>query len=148
AFPNQENMPVTASPSPLVIAFAFGLSFATGILFGLAPALMAAHTQPVASLRSNARTTAQGASLLQHGLVVLQAGLSLVLLVVAELFMQSLNKAQNVDMKLDTTTRYIAHINPQAAGYKNTEVEPLYQTIVDRFHDIPGVVKVGLSTYT
>ena len=148
AFPNQENMPVTASPSLLVIAFAFALSLATGILFGLAPALMAARAQPVESLRSNARTTTQGASLLQRGLVVLQAGLSLVLLVIAGLFTQSLNKAQNVDMKLDPTNRYIAHINPQAAGYKNTEVEPLYQTIVDRFHDIPGVVKVGLSTYT
>src|SRR5215813_4106726 len=148
AFPNQENMPVTASPSLLVIAFAFALSLATGILFGLAPALMAARTQPVESLRSNARTTTQGASLLQRGLVVLQAALSLVLLVAAGLFAQSLNKAENVDMKLDTTNRYIAHINPQAAGYKNTEVEPLYQTIVDRFHDIPGVVKVGLSTYT
>ena len=51
-------------------------------------------------------------------------------------------------MHLDATNRYIAHINPQSAGYKNTEVEPLYQSIVDRFHAIPGVVKVGLATYT
>jgi predicted permease len=148
AFPNQHNMPVTASPSPLVIGFAFALSLVTGILFGLAPALMAACTQPAEALRSNARTTAHGASLLQRALVVLQAALSLVLLVAAGLFAQSLNKAENVDMKLDATNRYIAHINPQAAGYKNTEVEPLYQTIVDRFHAIPGVLKVGLATYT
>jgi macrolide transport system ATP-binding/permease protein len=148
AFPNQENMPVTASPSLFVIAFAFALSLVTGILFGLAPALMAARTQPAESLRSNARTIAPGASFLQRGLVVLQAALSLVLLVAAGLFAQSLNKAENVDMKLDATNRYIAHINPQAAGYKNTEVEPLYQTIVDRFHAIPGVLKVGLATYT
>src|SRR6185312_13140563 len=33
AFPNQENMPVTASPSLLVIAFSFALSLVTGILF-------------------------------------------------------------------------------------------------------------------
>jgi macrolide transport system ATP-binding/permease protein len=148
AFPDQHNMPVTASPSPLVIGFSFALSLLTGILFGLAPALMAARTQPAEALRSNARTTAQGASLLQRGLVVLQAALSLVLLVAAGLFAQSLNKAENVDMKLNTTNRYIAHINPQAAGYKTTEVEPLYQTIVDRLHALPGVVKVGLSTYT
>ena len=148
AFPDQHNMPVAASPSPLVIAFAFVLSLVTGVLFGLAPALMAARTQPVESLRSNSRTTAQGASILQRALVILQAALSLVLLVAAGLFAQSLNKAQNVDMRLDTTNRYIAHINPQAAGYKNTEVEPLYQTIIDRFHAVPGVVKVGLSTYT
>ena len=148
AFPNQQNMPVTASPSPLVIGFAFVLSLVTGILFGLAPALMAARAHPAEALRSNARTTAHGASFLQRGLVVLQAALSLVLLVAAGLFAQSLNKAENVDMKLDTRNRYIAHINPQAAGYKNTEVEPLYQTIVDRFHSIPGVLKVGLATYT
>ena len=148
AFPDQQNMPIHASPSPLVIGFAFALSLVTGVLFGLAPALMAARTQPAEALRSNARTTAQGASYLQRSLVVLQAALSLVLLVAAGLFAQSLNKAENVDMKLDATNRYIAHINPQAAGYKNTEVEPLYQTIVDRFHAIPGVLKVGLATYT
>ncbi|HZD49141.1 MAG TPA: ABC transporter permease, partial [Silvibacterium sp.] len=148
AFPNQHNMPLTASPSPLVIGFTFALSLVTGILFGLAPALMAARTQPAEALRSNARTTAQGASFLQRALVVLQAALSLVLLVAAGLFAQSLNKAENIDMKLNATNRYIVHINPQAAGYKNTEVEPLYQIIVDRFHEIPGVLKVGLSTYT
>jgi predicted permease len=148
AFPNQQNMPVAASPSPLVIGFAFGLSLVTGVLFGLAPALMAARTQPAEALRSNARTTAHGASFLQRALVVLQAALSLVLLVAAGLFAQSLNKAENVDMKLDATNRYIAHINPQAAGYTNTQVEPLYQTIEDRFHALPGVLKVGLATYT
>jgi macrolide transport system ATP-binding/permease protein len=148
AFPDQHNMPVNASPSPLVIGFAFALSLITGVLFGLAPALMAARTQPAEALRSNARTTAHGASFVQRSLVVLQAALSLVLLVAAGLFAQSLSKAENVDMKLDATNRYIAHINPQAAGYKNTEVEPLYQTIVDRFHAIPGVLKVGLATYT
>ncbi|MGO9936689.1 MAG: ABC transporter permease [Terracidiphilus sp.] len=148
AFPNQHDMPVSASPSPLVIGFSVALSLVTGILFGLAPALMAARTQPAEALRSNARTTAHGASILQRALVALQAALSLVLLVAAGLFAQSLSKAENVDMKLDATNRYIAHINPQSAGYKNTEVEPLYQTIVDRFHAIPGVLKVGLATYT
>jgi macrolide transport system ATP-binding/permease protein len=148
AFPDQHNMPVAASPTALVIGFAFALSLVTGILFGLAPALMAARTRPADALRSNARTTALGASFLQRGLVVLQAALSLVLLVAAGLFAQSLSKAQNVEMKLDTTNRYIAHINPQGAGYKTTEVGPLYQTTVDRFHSIPGVLKVGVSTYT
>src|SRR5579859_6507686 len=148
AFPDQHNMPIDAAPSPLVIGFAIGLSLATGIIFGLAPAMIAARTEPAEALRANARTTALGASVLQRALVVVQAALSLVLLVAAGLFAQSLNKAENVDMKLDARNRYIAHINPQAAGYKNTEVEPLYQTIVDRFHAIPGVLKVGLATYT
>jgi macrolide transport system ATP-binding/permease protein len=148
AFPNQQNMPVNAMPSPLVIGFAFALSLVTGILFGLAPAVLALRVQPIEALRSNARTTAQGASFVQRGLVVVQAALSLVLLVAAGLFVQSLNKARNQDMRLDTTNRYIIHINPQAAGYKTPEVEALYRTIEDNFHALPGVVKVGLSTYT
>lgn len=148
AFPHQHNMPINASPSLLVIGFAFALSLLTGVLFGLAPALMAARTHPAEALRANTRTTTHGASFLQRSLVVLQSALSLVLLVAAGLFAQSLSKAQNVDMKLDATNRYIAHINPQAAGYKPAELEPLYQSIVDRFHSVPGVVKVGLSTYT
>ena len=148
AFPSQRGVPIDASPSLAVIAFAFGLSLVTGILFGVAPAWIAARTQPAEALRSNPRTTAQGASWLQRALVVLQAALSLVLLVAAGLFTQSLNKAQGINMKLDATNRYIIHINPQAAGYATTQVEALYRTIEDRFHALPGVVKVGLATYT
>jgi predicted permease len=148
AFPGDQHVPIDATPSPVIIAFAFGLALVTGILFGIAPAWLAARTQPADALRSNARTTAQGASLLQRGLVVLQAALSLVLLVAAGLFAQSLNKLQSTDMKLDPTNRYIIHINPQAAGYATTQVEALYRTIEDRFHALPGVLKVALATYT
>ena len=148
AFPSQRGIPIDASPSPAVIAFAFGLALVTGILFGVAPAWIAARTQPAEALRSTPRTTAHGASWLQRALVVLQAALSLVLLVAAGLFTQSLNKAQGINMKLDATNRYIIHINPQAAGYATTQVEALYRTIEDRFHALPGVVKVGLATYT
>ena len=148
AFPAAQNVPIDAAPSPLVIAFAFALSLLTGILFGVAPAWIAAQAQPAEALRSGTRTTAAGASLLQRSLVVLQASLSLVLLVGAGLFAQSLNKLESSDMHLDSTNRYIIHINPQAAGYKQTQLESLYRTIETNFHALPGVVKVGLSTYT
>ena len=148
AFPGDENVPIHASPSLEVIGFAFALSLVTGVLFGVAPAWIAANANPADVLRSGTRTTASGASLLQRGLVVLQAALSLVLLVGAGLFAQSLNKLQSTDMKLNTTNRYIVHINPQAAGYSQTQVEVLYRTIEDRFHTLPGVTKVGIATYT
>jgi macrolide transport system ATP-binding/permease protein len=148
AFPGAQSVPIDASPSLPVLAFACGLSLVTGVLFGVAPAWIAAQADPAEALRTGARTTASGASLLQRGLVVLQAALSLVLLVGAGLFTQSLNKLQNTDMKLDAKNRYIVHINPQAAGYSQTQLEVLYRTMEDRFHAIPGVVKVGISSYT
>ncbi len=70
------------------------------------------------------------------------------LLVGAGLFSQSLNKLQSTDMKLDSRNRYIVHINPQAAGYSQTRLEALYRTMEERFHALPGVVKVGIATYT
>jgi predicted permease len=70
------------------------------------------------------------------------------LLVGAGLFAQSLNKLQSTDMHLDSKNRYIVHINPQAAGYLQTQVEALYRTMETQFHALPGVVKVGIATYT
>ena len=148
AFPGDQNVPIHASPSLEVIGFAFGLSVMTGILFGVAPAWITASANPADALRTGSRTTATGASLLQRGLVVLQAALSLVLLVGAGLFAQSLNKLQSSDLKLDARNRYIVHINPQAAGYSQTQLEALYRQMEDRFHALPGVTKLGIATYT
>jgi predicted permease len=131
-----------------VIGFACALSLATGILFGVAPAWMAAQAQPADALRSGTRTTAATTSLLQRSLVVLQAALSLVLLVAAGLFSQSLNKLQSTNLRLETKNRYIVHINPQAAGYTQSQLEALYRTMEQRFHALPGIVNVGIATYT
>ena len=147
-FPGAQNVPIAATPSLTVIGFACGLSLLTGILFGVAPAWMAAQAKPADVLRSSARTTATGASLLQRGLVVAQAALSLVLLVGAGLFSQSLNKLRNTDLKLETRNRYVVHISPQTAGYSQRRLEALYRTMEDRFHALPGIVKVGIATYT
>ena len=148
AFPGAERLPIQASPSIPVLEFAFAVSLVTSVLFGVAPAWIAAQAQPTEALRTGSRTTSTRASMLQRGLVVLQAALSLVLLVSAGLFSQSLNKLQGADMKLDAKNRYILHINPQAAGYAQTQVEALYRTIEQRFHELPGVKNVGISSYT
>ncbi len=148
AFPGAQNVPIDASPSGVVLAFAFGISLLTGILFGVAPAWITSNANPADALRSGTRTTTSGASLLQRSLIVLQSALALVLLVGAGMFIQSLNKLRNIDLKLNSTNRYIVHFNPQAAGYSPAQVEALYRTIEERFHAIPGVQKVGISTYT
>jgi predicted permease len=148
AFPGAQNLPIHANPSLPVVAFAFGLSLLTGILFGVAPAWLAAKAEPADALRSGARTTAGGASRLQRTLVVLQAALSLVLLIGAGLFSQSLSKLQHTDLKLDARNRYLVHINPQGAGYATTQVEALYRNIEQAFHALPGVENVGIGTNT
>jgi predicted permease len=147
AFPDAKGLPIHASPSLVVLGFACGLSLVTGVLFGVAPAWIAAQAEPADALRSGTRATG-GASLLQRGLVVVQATLSLVLLVGAGLFSQSLHKLQHADLKLESKNRYIVHFNPQAAGYSQRQLGNLYRAIEDQFHAIPGVEKVGICSYT
>jgi predicted permease len=147
AFPDAKNLPIHASPSLTVLGFACGLSLLTGVLFGVAPAWIAAKAQPADALRSGSRSTG-GATLLQRGLVVLQATLSIVLLMGAGLFSQSFGKLQHKDLKLDARNRYIVHINPQAAGYAQHQLGELYRSIADQFHAIPGVERVGIASYT
>ena len=148
AFPGAEHVPIDARPSPLILAFAFGLSLLTGMLFGVAPAWIASKAEPVDALRCGMRSVAGGATLLQRALVVLQAALSLVLLVGAGIFAQSLAKLQHIDLKLDPVNRYIVHINPQTAGYVQHQVVDLYRVIEDRFRALPAVDKVGIASYT
>ena len=148
AFPASLNVPIHAGPAPAVLGFACALSITTGILFGLAPAWIASKLKPADALRIGSRTTVAGASLLQRSLVVFQVALSLVLLIGAGLFLESLNNLKNTDLKLDAKNRYIVHINPQAAGYVQTQLDTLYHTMEDRFHALPGVTKVGIASYT
>jgi hypothetical protein len=141
-------VPIHANPSLAVLGFALGISLITGVLFGVAPAWMAAQAEPADALRTGMRTTTSRASVMQRSLVILQTALSLILLVSAGLFAASLNKLQKTDMKLESKNRYIVHIDPQAAGYLPSQVGALYQAIEERFHGVPGVVKVGISTVT
>jgi predicted permease len=143
-FTGEQHVPIHASPPWQVLVFALGISIVAGVLFGVAPAWISSQAALANSLRSGTRTMAGGASLLQRSLVILQAAFSLVLLVGAGLFAQSLNKLESTDMKLDATNRYIVHVNPQAAGYQVGQLEALARTMEERFHAVPGIVKVGL----
>ena len=148
AFPASSSLPIHASPSLPVLGFDCAVSLITGILFGIAPAWIAARAEPADALRSGSRTTAGGATLLQRTLIVAQSALSLILLVGAGLFTQSLGKIEHTNLRLDPTNRYIVHINPEAAGYSQHQVGELYRMIEERFHALPGVEKVGISTYS
>lgn len=148
AFPGATELPIQTVPSPAVLAFACALSLVTAILFGIAPAWMAANAEPADALRTGHRAAMGGSTLPQRGLVVLQTALSLVLLIAAGLFAQSLNRLQHTDLRLESRNRFIVHIDPQAAGYLPSQVGGLYRSIEQQFHAIPGVLKVGISTYT
>jgi macrolide transport system ATP-binding/permease protein len=147
-FPDSPTLSIHTAPSLPVLSFAFGLSLLTGLVFGIVPAWITSQEQPANAMRGVNRNTRDRSSLLQRSLVILQAALSLVLLVGAGLLGKSLNKLEHQEFGLETTNRVIVHMNPLKAGYKPEQLQSLYQLIEDRFHALPGVERVGLSIYT
>jgi predicted permease len=141
-------MPVNAMLALPVLGFAFAVSVATGLIFGVAPAWMGSKEQPANAMRGSNRSTRDGSSVLQRSLVVLQAALSVVLLIGAGLLGKSLDKLQHQDLGLATDNRGIVDMNPLKAGYKPEQPQGLNQQIEDGFHAMPGVERVGLTLYT
>ena len=141
-------MPVDAAPSLPVIGFAFAASLLTGLIFGAAPAWISSKEHPANAMRGANRSTRDRSSLLQRSLVILQAALSVVLLIGAGLLGKSLNKLQHQNLGLEAENRVIVDMNPLKAGYKPEQLQGLYQQIEDKFHAMPGVEQVGLTLYT
>jgi macrolide transport system ATP-binding/permease protein len=148
AFPDSPNLPIHADPSPVVLGFAFAVSLLTGLVFGIAPAWITSHSEPAEALRGSNRSTRDSSSLLQRSLVVVQAALSLVLLVGAGLLTKSLSKLEHQNFGIQTDNRVVIHVSPENAGYQPTQLQALYEEMTQRFLSMPGVEQVGLSLYT
>jgi predicted permease len=140
-------VPIEATPSMPVLLFAFGASLLTGILFGIAPAWMTSHAEPVEALRGANRSTGHGARWPQKALVIGQAAVSLVLISAAAMLTQSLRNLKNQDFGFDTQDRYIAWINPLVAGYKADQLDLLYRRIDEQLQSIPRIQGVTAATY-
>jgi len=148
AFPDARNMPIDASPSPIVLGFAFLVSLVTGALFGIAPAWLSSHAQPAEALRGVNRSTRDRSSLPQKALVVFQAALSLVLLAGAILMSKTLVNLEHQNFGIATSDRYVLHFDPAGAGYSIDRLPGLYRQIEERFSTLPGVTNVGMAIYS
>jgi predicted permease len=128
-----------------VLAFTFGVSLATVLLFGLLPALRSAWVNPVAGLRDR---TMIGAPRLRLGKVpgTVQVGLSLLLVVGAGLFVRTFANLSRVDPGFNTENLLLFQLNAGQAGYKNEQLTDFYSTLSRSLAAIPGVHAVGYSS--
>jgi putative ABC transport system permease protein len=140
-------VPISATPSLPVLLFTLGISVLTGVIFGIAPAWVTSHADPVEALRGANRSVGSGRSWAQKSLVIAQAAMSLVLLSVAALLGQSLRNLQHQDFGFETEGRFIAWINPMLGNYKPEELLPLFRQTNDRLRQIPGVRMVAPALY-
>ena len=140
-------VPIDAAPSAPVLLFTLGVSLLTGICFGVAPAWVNSHAEPLDALRGANRSTAGKTSLPQKALVVAQAAISLVLLSAAVMLSQSLRNMEHEKFGFDMRGRYIVWIDPLLAGYQQDQLENLYERIQERMRRIPGVRNASIALY-
>ncbi len=141
-------IPVQTSPSTPVLLFALGVSVLTGIIFGIAPAWMSSHAQPVEALRGAHREVGGGRHWAQKALVIAQAAVSLVLLSAAAMLGGSLRNLEHQDFGFDPDGRYLVYINsPLLSNHKQEQLVPLFREMQDRLSVIPGVRGVSSVTY-
>ena len=133
--------------NPRVLAFTIGMSVATGILFGVMPALQSSRPDLVAELKERP-TVASGSRWynIRHLLVVGQVALSLVALVSAGLFLRSLANAQSTDLGFDSDRFMVLGMNAGNQGFDETRGRDLYRRTLERLASVPGVESATLST--
>ena len=141
-------VPIDATPSLPVLAFAFLLSLLTGALFGTAPAWLASHAEPVEALRGANRSTQDRSTLPQKVLVVFQATLSVVLLAGAGLLTRSLMNMQHQDFGYETARRVTISLAAPYNSYSQPRLDAMYRELHDRLAHIPGVERAALAQYT
>jgi predicted lysophospholipase L1 biosynthesis ABC-type transport system permease subunit len=148
AFRSAHFVPIDASPSLPVLAFAFGVSLFTGLLFGTAPAWLTSHAQPADAMRGANRSTRDSSSLSQKGLVVVQATLSVVLLTGAGLLTLSLQKMERQNFGFETGHRVNVSVNAPFSNYPLEKQDAVYRALQQRLARIPGVQNAALAQYT
>jgi predicted permease len=138
-----------ASPDVGVLAFTIGVSAATGLLAGLAPAWQASRPALVPSLKDDLRTGGGGGRVfLRRALVVAQVALSLLLAIGAGLFVRSLGNLQGLDAGFRREQTVIGFVDPSRNGYKGQRLREFYERLASSVAGMPGVRSVSLASIT
>ncbi len=129
AFHSSHFLPISVTPSLIVLAFAFGLALLTGIIFGAAPAWLATRTDPAEALRGSGRGTQDRSSFARKTLLVVQATLSVVLVAGATMLARSLNKLEHQDFGYQVQNRVEVDMNNPPATYTQPQLAALYRQL-------------------
>jgi macrolide transport system ATP-binding/permease protein len=130
-----------------VLAFTAMASIATGLVFGLVPALHASSPRMVQALREESGRTSAGAAKhrLRNGLVVAQVALCLVLLVGAGLFLQSLRRGAHLQPGFDPANVVMASFDVFPAGYDRARGLVFQRQLLDRLRSAAGIERAALA---
>jgi predicted permease len=131
---------LTSTPDWQVLAFTFAISMLAGAIFGLVPALQSTRPKLATTLKDQAGGVIRGGSAgLRKGLVVAQVSLSLLLLIGAGLFLQSLRNLKTLNPGFDVKNLIAFDVDPTSNPRAKGWVAEYYRRLGDRLSALPGV---------
>jgi predicted permease len=133
-----------------VLSFAAAIGGLTAILFGAFPAVRSTRVPLEAALRGSRAEASRPGALARSGrwVVASQVTFSLVLLVVAGLFLRNLVKLVMLDLGFDRNNVLLVNANLKAASVQPASRLALYDEIEGSLRTLPGVISVGRSVRT
>ena len=130
-----------------ILAFNFALALATGVLFGLVPALRSTKPSLAPTLKNQVGTVVGSGSgvRFRKTLVVAQVMLSVLLLIGAGLFIRSLRNLNTTDLGIRPDNLLAFSIDPSVGGYSPERTQQFYQQLLDRMNTRAGVSGVAFA---
>jgi len=149
------NLMPTGSDVPVVLNFAVSwhvflyacaVAAATGVAVGLVPAWQASRVAPQAALQASGRAVTAARTRLRAGLVAAEIAGSMGLLIVAGLFVRSLERAQQVDLGFDVHAVVNLTLDFHAAGYAPARGIAVASALVERARALPAVTAASMAS--
>jgi predicted permease len=136
---------LTMAISPAAVLFAAAATMATALLASLVPALRTSRTSPVLAMKGHALQAlgGHGAARIRSGLAATQIAFSMVLLVLAGLFAQSLANVARIDLGIDVDSLVSFDVSPRSNGYGPERTLAVYGQIEQALSAQPGVAGVS-----
>jgi predicted permease len=128
-----------------VVGFSVTLAIVTGLLFGLMPALQAARTDLVSTLKADGAPRGPRRTRLRQAFVVAQLAMSVLLVVAALLLGRSLRHAGAIDRGFDPRGVDVAELDLRLGGYTPDTGPRVAQQILSRVARLPGVESAAFA---
>jgi putative ABC transport system permease protein len=133
----------------VVIYYTVGVAVATGVLFGLAPALASTRPDVQETLKDSSRgtTSGRGRQRLRQILVTGEIAIALVLLASAGLMIESLRKMNQIDLGFDPKNVLTLRVFLPSAKFNPVKALQFHREAIERIAALPGVESVGLGSH-
>ncbi|MGH9768295.1 MAG: ABC transporter permease [Blastocatellia bacterium] len=149
--PSADRVALNLTPDVRILTSTFLLSLASGVAFGLVPALQATRADLVATIKDEGAAFGQrlsrspSLSWMRNGLVVAQVALSLVLLLPAGLLLRGLVQALMTDPGFETKKTLVVGYSLELSGYDQARAEIFNRQLRARLAALPGVESVSVG---